>query len=69
MKKIWKLLMLGVTVLFLLQSCVTVRKSRHPHHHHRHCMVINSQIADMTKLNTPSIYMASESPTVYEHKR
>ena len=30
MKKIWKLLMLGVTVLFLLQSCVTVRKSRHP---------------------------------------
>ena len=60
MKKIWKLLMLGVTVLFLLQSCVTVRKSRHPHHH-RHC-------TDMTKLNTPSIYMASESPTVYEHK-
>ena len=67
MKKIWKLLMLGVTVLFLLQSCVTVRKSRHPHPH-RHCMVINSQITDMTKLNTPSIYMASESPTVYEHK-
>ena len=64
---LFQLLMLGVTVLFLLQSCVTVRKSRHPHHH-RHCMVINSQITDMTKLNTPSIYMASESPTVYEHK-
>lgn len=68
MRKNWKLLMLGVTVLFLLQSCVTVRKVRHPHHHHRHCMVINPQIMDMTKLNTFSIYMASESPTVYEHK-
>ncbi|WP_417009010.1 hypothetical protein [Bacteroides congonensis] len=67
MRKNWILLMLGVTAL-LLQSCVTVRKARHPHHHHRHCMVINPQATDMTELNISSIYMVSESPTAYEHK-
>lgn len=67
MRKNWKLLMLGVITL-LLQSCVTVRKARHSHHHHRHCIVINPQITDMTGLNISSVYMVSESPTAYEHR-
>lgn len=69
MKKNWKRLMLGVSAMFLLQSCVTVRKACHPHHHHhRHCMVISPQATDTTSLNAPSIYMARETPTAYEHK-
>ena len=34
MKRIWKLLILGMAVMFLLQSCVTVRRS-HRHHHRK----------------------------------
>ncbi len=68
MKKNWKLLMLGVIAMFLLQSCVTVRKARHRHHHHRHCMVISQQTTNMTLFNTLAIYMAMDLTTVYEYK-
>ena len=68
MKKNWKLLMLGVSAMFLLQSCVTVRKARHHHHHHRHCMVISQQTTNMTLFNTLAIYMAMDLATVYEYK-
>lgn len=39
MKSIWKLLALGITVIFLFQSCMTVRPLHRCHHHHRHCLV------------------------------
>jgi len=39
MKQMCKILALGMTVMLLLQSCVTVRRPRH-RHHHRHCYVI-----------------------------
>ena len=68
MKKNWKLLMLGVIAMFLLQSCVTVRKARHRHHHHRHCMVISQQATNMTLFNTLAIYMAMDLAIVYEYK-
>lgn len=68
MKKNWKLLMLGVIAMFLLQSCVTVRKARHRHHHHRHCMVISQQTTNMTLFNTLAIYMAMDLATIYEYK-
>ncbi|WP_294550009.1 hypothetical protein [uncultured Bacteroides sp.] len=69
MRKNWKLLMLGVTVMFLLQSCVTVRKARHQRHHHRkHCMVISQQPTDTALFNVPTTYMATEIPVVYEYK-
>ena len=68
MKKNWKLLMLGVIAMFLLQSCVTVRKARHCHHHHRHCMVISQQTTNITLFNTLAIYMAMDLATVYEYK-
>lgn len=69
MRKNWKLLMLGMPAVFLLQSCVTVRKARHHRHrHHRHCMVINRQTTDTTLFNVPATYMAMEPATVYEHK-
>ncbi len=69
MKKNWKLLMLGVTAMFLLQSCVTVHKARHPHHHHhRHGTVINQPTIDVILYNMPATYMAMNPATVYEHK-
>ena len=68
MKKNWKLLMLGVIAMFLLQSCVTVRKARHRHHNHRHCMVISQQTTNITLFNTLAIYMAMDLATVYEYK-
>ncbi len=69
MKKNWKLLMFGVTAIFLMQSCVVVRKARpHRHHHHRHCMVISQRATDMTLFNMPATYMAMDPATVYEHK-
>lgn len=69
MGKNWKLLMLGVTAMFLLQSCVTVRKDRHHrHYHHRHCMVICQQTVDTASSNMPATYMITEISTVYEHK-
>lgn len=40
MKSILKLLVLGITTMFLLQSCVTVRPLHHHHHRHRHCIVV-----------------------------
>lgn len=39
MKSILKLLALGITTMFLLQSCVTVRPLHH-RHRHRHCIVV-----------------------------
>lgn len=69
MKKNWKLLILGVAAMFLLQSCITMRKARHHrHHHHRHCMVISQQSIDRTLFNIPATYMAMDSAIVYEHK-
>ena len=50
MKRIWKLLILGMAVMFLLQSCVTVRRS-HRHHHRKHCFVVTQRIADTTLYN------------------
>lgn len=53
MKPIWKLLALGATVIFLMQSCVTVRPHRH-RHQHKHCLVVAQWITDMTLFNLPS---------------
>lgn len=69
MKKNWKLLMLGVTAIFLMQSCVVVRKARpHRHHHHRHCMVPCQQTTDAASFNVSVVYMATENSTSYELK-
>ena len=69
MKKNWKLLILGVTVMCLLQSCVTVRKARpHHHRHHRHCMLLYQQPTGTDSLNVPDTYMAIETPINYERK-
>lgn len=69
MKKNWKLLIWGVTVLFWMQSCVVVRKARrHPHPHHRHCMVVSRQTIDTTLFNMPATYTAPDFAMVYEHK-
>lgn len=53
MKPIWKSLALGATVIFLMQSCVTVRPPHH-RHHHKHCLVVAQWITDMTLFNLPS---------------
>lgn len=50
MKPIWKLIVLGATVLFLMQSCVTVRRPRH-RHHHKHCLVVAQLLTGTTLLN------------------
>ncbi|MFR6029417.1 MAG: hypothetical protein ACLUIG_00860 [Barnesiella intestinihominis] len=69
MKKNWKLLILGVAAMCLLQSCVTVRKARpHHHHHHRHCMLLYQQPTGTDSLNVPDTYIAIENPINYERK-
>lgn len=68
MKPIWKLLALGTTVIFLMQSCVTVRQPRH-HRHHKHCLVVAQLITDMTLFNLPSAECpAASKPVVYGNK-
>lgn len=61
MKPFWKLLALGMIVIFLMQSCVTVRPARH-HRHHRHYLVVDQPITNMTlsNLSTAECLMASE---------
>ena len=67
--KNWKLLILGVATMFLMQACMIVRKARpHHHHHHRHCMLLYQQTIDTASLNVPDTYMAIENPINYEHK-
>ena len=69
MKKNWKLLILGVATMFLMQSCMVVRKTRpHHHRHHRHCMLLYQQPTGTDSLNVPDTYMAIETPINYEHK-
>lgn len=69
MKSIWKSLALGATVMFLLQSCVTVRSPRHRHHPHRHCMVTVWPVIDTTLLNlSPAGCLVASEPTVYGNK-
>ena len=67
--KTWKLLILGVTAMFLMQSCMVVRKTRpHHHHHHRHCMFLYQQPTGTDSLNVLDTYMAIETPINYERK-
>lgn len=66
--KNWKLLILGVTAMFLMQSCMVVRKTRPHHHHHRHCMFLYQQPTGTDSLNVPDTYMAIETPINYERK-
>lgn len=71
MKQICKILALVMTVMFLLQSCVTVRKPHHHrhHHHHRHCCVIKQQTPDSTSFNYFSAECLAESScTTYGDK-
>ena len=71
MKQICKILALVITVMFLLQSCLTVRQPRHHrrHHHHRHCFVIMQQTPDSTSFNYFSAECLAESfPTIYGDK-
>lgn len=69
MKKNWKLLILGVAAMCLLQFCVTVRKARHHRHHpHRHCMLLYQQPTGTDSFNVPATYMAIEDPINYERK-
>lgn len=69
MKKNWKLLMLGMIALFLMQSCVVVRKARpHHHHHHRLCMLLYQQTIGTASFNAPATYMATENSISYERK-
>ena len=69
MKKNWKLLILGVAAMCLLQSCVTVRKARpHRHHPHRHCMLLYQRPTGTDSFNVPATYMAIEDPINYERK-
>lgn len=68
MKSIWKLLALGATVMFLLQSCVTVRLPRH-RHHHKHCIVAVRPVIDTTLLNlSPAGCLVASEPAVYGNK-
>lgn len=65
MKQIGKLLALGAAVMFLLQSCVTVRSHRH-RHHHRHCIIVEQPITDTPLYNLPSTeYVATSEISVY----
>jgi len=72
MRQVCKILALGMTVMFLLQSCVTVRQSRrhrHHRHHHRHCFVIMQQTPDSTSFNYFSAEcLAESSPVTYGDK-
>lgn len=68
MKPIWKLSALGTTVIFLMQSCVTVRSSRH-RHHHKHCFAVARLITGTTLFNRPLIECpAASEPVVYGNK-
>ena len=68
MKPIWKLIVLGATVLFLMQSCVTVRRPRH-RHHHKHCLVVAQLLTGTTLLNFLSGECPEASqPVVYGNK-
>ena len=68
MKRIWKLLILGMAVMFLLQSCVTVPRS-HRHNHRKHCFVVTQRIADTTLYNfLPAESWVVSKPAVYENK-
>lgn len=71
MKSIWKLLASGAAVMFLLQSCVTVRDPRHHRHHrhHRHCFVATQPITDTTLFNLTSVESpAASEPAAYGNK-
>lgn len=69
MKPIWKLLALGATVIFLMQSCVTVRPPRHCHHHHKRRPVVVQLISGTTLFNRPSVECpAASEPVVYGNK-
>ena len=69
MKQMCKILALGMTVMFLLQSCVTVRRPRHRHHHHRHCYVIMQQTTDTASFNhSPAKCIIALESAVYENK-
>lgn len=68
MKPICKLLALGATVIFLMQSCVTVRSPRH-RHHHKHRFVVAQLITDTTLFNRPLVECpAASEPVVYGNK-
>lgn len=68
MKPIWKLLALGAIVIFLMQSCVTVRPPRH-RHHHKHCLAVAQLITDTTLFNLPSAEcLVTSEPVVYGNK-
>lgn len=68
MKPICKLLALRVIVMFLLQSCVTVRPPRH-HRHHRHCFVVTQPITGTALFNLTSAECPAESePVTYGNK-
>lgn len=71
MKPICKMLALMMTVMFLLQSCVTVRQPHHHryHRHHIHCFVIKQQTPDCTSSNHFSAEcLAEASPVTYGDK-
>lgn len=68
MKPIWKLLALGAAVIFLMQSCVTVRPQRH-RHHHKHCLIVAQLITDTTLFYHSSVECPVVSePVVYGNK-
>lgn len=68
MKPIWKLFALGATVIFLMQSCVTVRPPRH-RNHHKHCLVVAQLIIDTNLFYHPSTEcLAASEPVVYGNK-
>jgi len=68
MKPICKLLALGAAVIFLMQSCVTVRPSRH-RHHHKHRFVVAQLTTDTTLFNRPLVECpAASEPVVYGNK-
>lgn len=68
MKQNWKLVFIGVTVMFLMQSCVTMR-SPHHHHRHRYCLVVAQPIIVTTLFNLSSVEcVAVSEPTVYGNK-
>ena len=69
MKKNWKLLILGVATMFLMQSCMVVRKASPRHHHgHRHCMLLYQRPTGKDSFNVPDTYIAIEKPINYECK-
>lgn len=68
MKQIGKLLILGMTVMFLLQSCVNMHRSCH-HYHRRHCFVVTQPITDMTLFNfIPAGCLLVSKPVVNENE-